>query len=212
MASPARRAIYDPEHEWHSDVNWVDTAVLAVVAISAIVAFTRGFVREVLGIAAWVGAFFFASATVGYVRDTVRGWIGNPDIADPAAYAGMFLVGLVVLSIVVGMVGSAVRTSFLGGVDRTLGVVFGIVRGAVLVAALYVASGWVVTTDRWPPAVEESRSVPYAYALASWITQFLPPDYRPSIPVPPAGRATTAAELLHVTPQGYATGKPPARP
>jgi membrane protein required for colicin V production len=186
--------------------------VLAVVAVSAIVAFSRGVVREVLGIAAWVGAFFFASATVGMVRETVRGWIGNPDIADPAAYAGMFLLGLVVLSIVVGVVGGAVRTSFLGGVDRTLGVVFGIARGAVLVAALYVVSSWVVTADRWPPAVAQSRSLPYAYDLATWIAKFLPTEYRPSIPVPPEGHQTTAAELLHATPQGYATGKPIARP
>ncbi len=190
----------------------MDTAVLAVVVISAIVAFARGLVREVLGIAAWVGAFFFAAATVDLVRDTVRGWIGNPDIADPAAYAGMFLIGLVVLSIVVGVVGSAVRTSFLGGVDRTLGVVFGVLRGAVLVAALYVVSGWVVTSDRWPPAVEQARSLPYVYTLATWLAAILPPEYRPNVPVPPQGPPTTAEDLLNIKPQGLATGKPFARP
>ena len=193
-------------------MNWVDSAVLAVVAVSAVVAFTRGLVRELLGIAAWVGAFFFASFTVGLVRETVRGWLGNPDIADPVAYAGMFLIGLVVLSIVVGVVGGSVRTSILGGVDRTLGIVYGIVRGAVLVAAVYVVSGWVITTDRWPPAVAQARSLPYVYNLASGIARFLPPDYRPKIPVPPDQPQPTTAELLQPTPQGYATGKPPARP
>ena len=189
-------------------MNWVDTAVLAVVAVSAMLAFSRGFVHEVLGIGAWVGAFFFASSTVDLIKPTVRHWIPNPDIADPAAYAGLFLVGLIVLSIVTGLVGSAVRDSVLGGVDRTLGLLFGIVRAVVLVAVLYVASGWLLPSDRWPDSVSEARSLYPAYRVATWLAEFLPPDYRPNIPIPPLGRETKAADLLHATPQGRATGRP----
>ncbi len=168
-------------------------------------AFSRGLVREVLGIAAWVGAIFFAGATVEFIRPQMRRWISNPDISDPASYAAMFLIGLIVLSIMVGIVGSAVRTSVLGGIDRTLGVLFGIARGIVIVAVAYVASGWLIPSDRWPEPVQAARSLPYAYGVAIWMVRFLPLDYRPNIPLPPGGRETHSADLLHATPQGRAT-------
>ena len=189
-------------------MNWVDTAVLAVIVVSAAIAFQRGFVREILGIGAWIGAFFFASLSVNQIRPWFRVWLGNPDIADPAAYAAMFLIGLVVLSIITGMIGNAVRNSGLGGVDRTLGILFGIARALVVTAAVYVASGWVITSDRWPEAVRQARSVPYAYSIAQWIAQFLPPDYRPNIPAPP-DMPVTHALPLQATPQGRATGTRP---
>lgn len=192
----------------HADLNWVDSAVLIVIALSAMMAFSRGLVREVLGIAAWIGAFFFAASTVDLVRGHFRDWISNRDLADPVAYAAMFLVGLIVLSVVTGMIGGAVRTSVLGGVDRTLGLVFGVARAVVLVAALYVVTGWVISTDRWPDTVQESFSLPYAYAVAEWIAQFVPPDYRPHIPAPPIGRETHAIDLLHANPQGRAVAAP----
>ncbi|MBU6497240.1 MAG: CvpA family protein [Rhodospirillales bacterium] len=189
-------------------MNWADTAVLVVVAVSAMVAFSRGFVREMLGIGAWVGAFFFASGTVGLVRPTVHHWIANPDIANPAAFIGMFLIGLIALSILTGMIGGAVRRSILGGLDRTLGVVFGILRGIVLVSTIYVVVGWVVPTENWPAPVQESRSLPYAYGLAVWLSDFLPTDYRPHVPVPPTGAPASASDLLRATPQGKATTSP----
>ena len=189
-------------------MSWVDTAVLAAVVLSCAVAFSRGFAREILGIGAWVGAFFFASATASYVRPTMRGWLGNPDIADPASYAVVFLGGLIVLSVLTGMIGSAVRQSLFGSVDRTLGVLFGMVRAVVLLAFVYVGLGFVVPTERWPLAAQEARSIPYIYMVAIWMSQFLSPDYRPHIPAPPAGRETHAADLLHATPQGRATARP----
>ena len=189
-------------------MNWVDTLVLLVIAISAMIAFARGFISEVLGIAAWVGAFFFANAAAPLLRPAMRGWIGNPDLADPAAYAAVFLVGLIVLSIITGMIGGAVRNSMLGGIDRTLGLVFGIARGLVILAVIYVGTGFVVPTDRWPEGVAEARSVPYVYRLALTLAEFLPTDYRPHIPAPPLGRSTTAADLLQTTPQGRATARP----
>jgi membrane protein required for colicin V production len=185
-------------------VNWVDATVLAVVAISAIAALVRGFVREVLGIAAWVGAGFFAVATAGLVRPKIEQFVPNPDLSGPIAYGGMFLIALIVLSIVVGIFGGAVRNSVLGGVDRTLGLVFGILRGVVLCAAVYYFAGLVVTTDRWPEPVKQARSLPYIASTAAWIMTFVPQAWPAALP--PLGRSTTAEDLLHVAPQGYAFG------
>jgi membrane protein required for colicin V production len=189
-------------------MNWVDTMALLVVVLSAIIAFARGFVSEVLGIGAWIGAFFISSAFAPYIRPTMRMWLGNPDIADPAAYAAVFLVALIVLSILTGMAGGVVRASLLGGIDRTLGVVFGMLRGVLILAVGYVVATQVLPTDRWPDSVAQSRAVPHIYNVAFWLVRFLPEDYRPHVPRPPEPPRTDAAELLHATPQGRATAKP----
>ncbi len=189
-------------------MNWVDSVVLLIVVVSALVAFARGFVAEALGIGAWVGAYFIAALGAGFAIPTMRGWLGSPDIADPAAYGAVFLVALLLLSVITGMIGSAVRTSLLGGVDRTLGMVFGIIRGLVIVAAIYVAATFVVPTDKWPDAVVESRSLPHIYDLANWMAQKLPAEFRPHVPRPPEPRPTKAADLLQAAPHGKATARP----
>jgi membrane protein required for colicin V production len=185
-------------------VNWVDLTILAVIAISALLAFMRGLVREALSIGSWIGAGFFAVWAFPFVQDRFRAWLGNPDLADPAAFGAMFVLALIVLSIVAGMVGAVVRGSVLGGIDRSLGIVYGIVRGGALVIFAYIAGGMIVTADHWPPPVLDARSLPYAYSGALWAVRLLPEPYRPTLTAPPAGRATRAEDLLHATPQGRA--------
>ena len=185
-------------------MNWVDLVILAVIAFSALLAFMRGLVREVLSIGTWVAAGFFAVWAFPFVQGRFRGWLVNPDIADPAAFGVMFVGALLFLSIIAGMIGSVVRGSVLGGADRTLGMAFGVVRGAALVVFAYIAAGMVVAPDRWPEPVLSARSLPYAYEGALFAVGLLPEDYRPRVTAPPAGRQTSAEDLLHATPKGRA--------
>ncbi len=185
-------------------MNWVDLTIIAVIVFSGLLAFMRGFVREILSIGAWVGAVFFAMWAFPFVQDRFRGWIQNNDIADPIAFGAMFLVALIFLSIIAGMIGAVVRGSMLGGIDRTLGMVFGVLRGAALVVFAYIAGGLVVSADKWPEPVLQARSLPYAHDFAVIAASYLPPDYRPKITDLPAGRETRAEDLLHATPQGRA--------
>jgi membrane protein required for colicin V production len=188
-------------------VNWVDLIVLGVIGISALLAFARGLVREVLGIGAWVGAAFFAVWAAPFVDQRFLRWFG-PDVGKPAALGAMFLAALIVLSIVSSMIGGLVRMSALGGVDRTLGMVFGLLRGVVLVAFAYIVAGWVVTADRWPAPVRQARSLPYAFEAASFAANLLPRAYRPNVALPPAGRETRVDDLLRALPQGKAIARP----
>jgi membrane protein required for colicin V production len=188
-------------------VNWVDCAVFAVLGVSTLLAFLRGLVREVLGIAAWVGAGFFAAWAAPLVRGRFRAWTGSPDVGDPVALATMFLLAVIFLSIITGMIGGLVRASALSGVDRTLGVVFGLLRGAALVAFAYIAGG-IIGVAHWPPAVLEARTLPYAYEGAVLAVGLLPAEYRPSVQPPPKRRETRAEDLLRANPQGRAIGRP----
>ena len=193
-------------------MTWVDLAVIAILVVSALLAFMRGLVREVLGIGAWVGAVMAAAWGLPYLRPTVRQWLGASPWVDPIGFVAIFLVSLIVLMLVARGIGRAVRGSPLGGLDRTLGLVFGLVRGAALVVVAYIVAGMVVPLDRWPDPVQDARLLWPAYEGARWAVHQLPADYRPRLYAPPAGRQTTAEALLHATPQGSAVSRPAVRP
>jgi membrane protein required for colicin V production len=109
------------------------------------------------------------------------------------------------------MIGSLVRGSPLGGVDRTLGLVFGLARGAVIVMIAYILAGMVFPIDRWPEPVLAARTLQPIYEGALWVRAQLPEAYRPRVYAPPSGPVTTAEDLLRAIPQGRATGKAPVR-
>lgn len=194
-------------------MNWIDLAVLGVIVVSALLGLMRGLVREVLGLAAWVGATLLASpyGAFPYVQPVARQTIADPGIADAVAFGTVFLVALVLLSLVVRKVSNAVRNSMLGGLDRTLGLAFGAGRGGVLLAVAYVLAGLVIAIERWPQPVLEARSLPLVHRGAEWLALQLPPGYRPAVAKPPARRTTTAAELMRATPAGRALGSRPPR-
>lgn len=187
-------------------MNLVDLAILILLALSGLVGYVRGLVREALGLAAWGGALFIASplGLFPYVQPVARRLVADPALADPAAFGAVFLVVLVLLWIVARVASDGVRASRLGGLDRTLGLVFGAARGAVLVVVAYIVAGLAVPVDAWPVPVREARLLPAVHRGAAWLAGQLPPGYRPAVSPPPAGRETTAGALLHATPVGRA--------
>lgn len=194
-------------------MNWVDLVVLAVVLVSGLLGVMRGLVREVLGVAAWVAAAIAASpyGAFPYVAPWARQQFSDHGIADAVAFGVVFLVVLVVLSLLVGVISRAVRDSALGGLDRTLGLVFGLGRGAVLLVVAYILAGIGLAIEQWPAPVLEARSLPFVYRGAVWAAGQLPPNYRPIVAQPPPGRSTAAADLLRANPAGRALGTRPAR-
>ena len=194
-------------------MNWVDLVVLAVVLVSGLVGVFRGFVREVLGIAAWAAAAYIASpyGVFPYVAPWARKQVSDPGVGDILAFGGVFLVALIVLWVIVGMISSRVRGSALGGLDRTFGLVFGMGRGAIMLAAAYIIGGLLSPADTWPPPVQQARLLTPVHQGADWLANQIPPPYRPNVARPPDGRRTAAADLLRATPAGRAQSPRPAR-
>jgi len=189
-------------------MTWVDAVLLALVAVSGVIGFMRGLVREVLGVGAWVGAVFFAFYMLPGVRGLFTGvfppdWVASlPWIVDATAIASVFLVTLIVLKIVIALVAGIVRDSVLGGVDGALGIVFGLARGVVVALVAYIATGaFAPDTALWPEPVRQARALPLVADLSARLAAQLPAPYRPRLPDPPGSRAPTADELL----------RPPAR-
>ena len=188
-----------------------DFVLLAIVAISAFVAFVRGFVREVLGIAAWAAAAYVAWKGYPLANPYVLGWIHNKQFADIATYGIVFVLALIIFTIITNIIGRAVRGSVLGGLDRTLGLVFGIVRGAALLVFAYIVAGMLLPPERWPPPVLNARSLPYISSGAQWAIGKLPAEFRSHFAAPPAQHALGIEDLLRAAPAGYALGARAAR-
>ncbi|MSP03254.1 MAG: CvpA family protein [Acetobacteraceae bacterium] len=186
----------------------VDLVVLGVLALSGLIAFMRGIVREILSIAGWVGAALVATTFVSYLRPFVGRYMPSPEWTDPVSYIALFLVSLIVFSILAKMVSNAVRSSAVGGIDRSLGLVFGLARGAVVAIVVYVVGGMAMPPDHWPEQVIEARSLPFIHDGAIWITQMIPEEYRPKIPPLPAARQTSAEGVMTPTPTGRAIDPP----
>ncbi len=196
-------------------MTWVDLAVLGVLVVSALLAFMRGFVSEVLGIGAWIGAGLAALWAGPLARPQVEiwmdQWVKMPALVTPVAFGGVFLAALIALLILSRWIGELVRNSVLSGLDRSLGLLFGLARGAVLVICAYMGTGMLIPMDKWPAAVREARLLWPAYEGAAIVVKALPPQYQPRLYAPSEGRETTAADLLHAIPIGRATGKPVVR-
>lgn len=197
----------------NAELNWVDVVVLAVLALSALLAFARGLVREALGLGAWALAGFIASpyGLFPYVQPWARGQFNDPSTADIAAFGGVFLIALIVFWVVAGALSSFVQRSALGGLDRTLGLLFGLARGAVILGAAYIVASIALPPEQWPPPLVQARSINLLYKDAAWLADQVPAQYRPNVAAPPAGARTTAGDLLQSQPTGRALGARPSR-
>jgi membrane protein required for colicin V production len=155
-----------------------DLIVLAVVLLSAIMAFSSGFVRSVLFVVSWVGAVLIAKELFPAARDYGRKIIPEPMIADIGTAVVIFIVVLVILSVFSDAVSKAVSGSAFRGIDRLLGLGFGILVGAVLVSVGYLVYCYVVPKAQQPAWVLQAKSYPAVNQGADFIDQFVPPEFK----------------------------------
>ena len=149
-----------------------DYAVLLIVGASVLLSVMRGFVREVLALAAWLIAFVAASLLAG----VVAGWIG-PANADEtwralAAFVAVFFVTLVGMSLTAMAVSGLLRKAGLGVEDRLLGGFFGFARGLLIVMVAVLLGG--LTALPRQPAWNDAVLSPPLEALAGAVKPWLP--------------------------------------
>ncbi|PZQ51669.1 MAG: colicin V production CvpA [Rhodovulum sulfidophilum] len=143
----------------------VDGAVLAVIILSALLAYARGLVREMLSIAGWIvaaiAAFAFAPAVEPLMREVpvLRDILGtNCELGLIAGFAVVFAIALVIVSLFTPLLAGAVQNSALGPVDQGLGLLFGVARGVLLVIIALVVYNQVLGGAGGVPMVDDSRS------------------------------------------------------
>jgi membrane protein required for colicin V production len=156
-------------------MNPLDLAVVAIVALSAVFAFARGFVREALSIVAWIGAAVITLYGFSWVYAQVDQHLHNALLSQVITGFGLFLSSLVVLTILTGFVARMVHASGLTPIDRTLGFIFGLARGLLLVCLAYLLLDLVVPqANERPNWIREARSGPYLHEGADMLKGFVP--------------------------------------
>jgi membrane protein required for colicin V production len=153
-----------------------DVAVLLIVGISALLALVRGATREALTMAAWVGALVVAYYGFGYVRELAQKTIEIRWIADVVALVVVFVVPLIAFKTVAAVLSDHVADGGFSMADRLLGMVFGAVRGAAIVCALYLGVGILIEPEEQPPWITHAALLPYVQQGAGFLQGLLPAD------------------------------------
>lgn len=181
-------------------VNATDLVVLGVLLLSGVLALARGFVKEVLGIAGWVGAAIAALKLFPVVQPLARKHIPYQLAADALAGAGVFLVVLVALSLISNAIARRVRDSEIGALDRSLGFVFGLVRGALVLSLAYLALSQFVPPREHPDWITGARSLPFVAYGAGVLAAVAPPEIREGLEGAAEAGAAARAEFASRVP------------
>jgi membrane protein required for colicin V production len=158
-------------------VNPVDVLVAIILLLSAILAFSRGAVREVLGVGAWVGAALATVFGFRHLQPFVRDLIESQLVADGVTALAIFLVALIVLVVVSQVIASRVQGSRLGALDRSLGFVFGLLRGAALICLAYMLFIWAMAEEDRPTWIAKAKTMPYIVRGAEAIRSVIPDEF-----------------------------------
>lgn len=156
-----------------------DIVIVAVLIVSGVLAYFRGLVRETLTMAGWIGAAFATLYGYPVLGPLVGEFVASNLITDLVSAAIIFVVTLVLLTILTHIISERVKGSALGHLDCALGFVFGVLRGAVLVALLYIGATLFWDEKDFPAPIAEARSLPLVRAGANFLARLAPEDSLP---------------------------------
>ena len=150
-----------------------DVGVGVLVLISAILATARGLTREVLSLATWAGSAAIAIYMWQYHPEIARQYIAEPVVADIATVVVTFIVALIVLHLLTMRIADFVVDSRVGPIDRTLGFVFGVLRGVLIAIVITIFGVWLLGNNL-PVWAKESQSLPYLQNMGNTLISMLP--------------------------------------
>lgn len=152
----------------------VDYAILGILLISSFISLVRGFVKEALSLVGWVLAFWVSLSFAVPLSKLFESSSDDPTLRLIIAFVVLFVLSLIVSAVINFFASRLVQRTGLTGTDRFLGVIFGFLRGAVLVSMLVLLAG--LTTlpkeDWW----DDSFLLFRFQAIAMWVRELLPGD------------------------------------
>lgn len=156
-------------------MNWADYAILAIIGISALISITRGFMSEALSLFGWILAFWLALTFMDALAAQLVPWISVPSVRLGIGFAVLLVATILLTALVNRLVNQLVIRTGLSGTDRVLGIVFGIVRGIVVVTICILLAG--LTAFPRDPWWQESLLISRHFQdFAIQIRGFLPPE------------------------------------
>jgi membrane protein required for colicin V production len=144
--------------------------------ISALLAMVRGFMREILSIAAWILAAVATLYFYSRLLPVAKQYINNDIVAGVAVVAGVFLGTLLLVTIITVRISDMILDSRVGALDRTLGFLFGLARGLVIVVVAFLFFTWLVPDRSHPDWVKSAKSRVVLQGTGQWLMSMLPDD------------------------------------
>lgn len=160
-------------------MNWVDYAILAIIGVSVAISIWRGFTKEALSLAGWIVAAWVALTFADNLQVLLEPHIEVPSLRLIVAFVILFITTLFIAGLINYLAVQVIKKTGLSGTDRMLGVIFGVARGALVVALLVLIGG--MTPMPQDPWWKEAQLLHYFQDIAVWLRQFLPDDIASSI-------------------------------
>src|SRR5262249_45748347 len=154
----------------------LDLILLIVMLVSGLLAMIRGFMREILSIAAWavaaVATLYLYSRLLPYAKQ----YFNNDLVAAAAVVGGVFLGTLLIVSVLTVRISDIVLDSRVGALDRTLGFLFGLARGLIIVVVAFLFFAWLVPDRSQPGWIRSAKSRVVLQGTGQWLMSMLPDD------------------------------------
>jgi len=157
-------------------ITLLDIVLIVVMLISGLLAMVRGFMREVLSIAAWVLAALVTLYSYSKLLPLARQYFNNDIVAAVAVIGGVFLGTLLVVSVLTVRISDMVLDRRVGALDRTLGFLFGLGRGLVIVVVAFQFFTWLVPDRSQPQWAKSAKSRVVLAGTGQWLISMLPED------------------------------------
>ena len=160
-----------------SSLNFIDYAILVILAISAVLSTLRGMTREALGLLGWALAVLLARFIAPFLEDPISSVVPNEDLVSGIAWTIPFIITVILWFVLATLISPGLKKAGLGALDRWLGVVFGFIRGVFMVTAIYI--GVVIGLggeNNMPKIFTEAQSANVIRAIGGIVTPLLPTD------------------------------------
>jgi membrane protein required for colicin V production len=154
----------------------LDLVLLLVMLISGMLAMIRGFMREILSIGAWGAAAFSTLYSYPHVLPLSKQYFSSDAVAAGVAVGGVFLLTLLVVSVITIRISDMVLDSRVGALDRSLGFLFGLGRGLLIVVVAFLFFAWLVPQKAQPVWVQNAKSRVVLQGTGQWLMSMLPED------------------------------------
>src|ERR1700730_6408550 len=157
-------------------ITLLDIVLILVMLISGLLAMVRGFMREVLSITAWILAAVATLYSYGKLLPFAKQYFNSDIVAAIVVVGGVFLLTLLVVSVFTIRISDMVLDSRVGALDRTLGFLFGLARGLIIVVIAFQFFIWLVPDRSQPQWVKGAKSKVVLAGTGQWLMSMLPDD------------------------------------
>jgi membrane protein required for colicin V production len=162
-------------------ITLLDVVLIAVMLVSGLLAMVRGFMREVLSIIAWVLAAAATLYSYAKLLPFAKQYFNNDIVAAVAVVGGIFLGTLLIVTVLTVRISDMVLDSRVGALDRTLGFLFGLARGLLIVVVAYTFFDWLVPDRGKPGWILHAKSKVVLSSTGDWLKEQLPENAEATI-------------------------------